>query len=315
MGCIERQRGVRRANRHRRQRCAAPIVHHPLSVINSPGFTLIELLVVIAVIAVLMAVLLPVLGAARKRAKALICRSHLKEWGTTLGLYLEENEGRFPRSGSNDVDSTLSLLRGLNVGDKIDPNAPGRFHGVRTEGIALCPMATTDNGPVTFTGRAAGEIYVEGKLGLVFAPWEITRPAPSFRMSYGLNNHVFSHSFEGFSGVLKLHQIQYTDVFSLRRRVGIPLLLDAVQPFASLGLEGQRPPSDEPSGSEGEICINRHDGTLNSLFLDWSVRPVGLKELWTLKWHLQWDTAGPWTKAGGVQPEDWPKWMRRFKDY
>jgi hypothetical protein len=45
------------------------------------------------------------------------------------------------------------------------------------------------------------------------------------------------------------------------------------------------------------------------------VRRVGLKELWLLKWHPLFDTAGPWTKAGGVQREDWPPWMRRFKDY
>jgi hypothetical protein len=51
------------------------------------------------------------------------------------------------------------------------------------------------------------------------------------------------------------------------------------------------------------------------LFMDWSVRKVGLKELWTLKWHRSYDTAGPWTKAGGVKPEDWPQWMRIFKDY
>jgi len=288
---------------------------HPSSFINVRGFTLIELLVIMGIIALLMAALLPVLGAARKHARAVVCRSHLKEWGTTLALYLEENEGRFPRAGSNGVDCTLSLLRGLNVGDKIDPNAPGRYHGVRTEGIALCPMATTGNGSLTFTGRAGGGIYVEGKWGLVFAPWEITRPAPSFRMSYGLNSRLFSRSFDHSDGAPRLYQMQYADVFSLRRRNGIPLLLDAVQPFTALVRESQPPPSDEPSGSGGEICINRHDGTLNSLFLDWSVRPVGLKELWTLKWHLQWDTAGRWTKAGGVQPEDWPKWMRRFKDY
>ena len=42
---------------------------------------------------------------------------------------------------------------------------------------------------------------------------------------------------------------------------------------------------------------------------------VGLKELWTLKWHRDYDTSGPWTKAGGVQPEDWPEWMRGFRDY
>jgi len=63
------------------------------------------------------------------------------------------------------------------------------------------------------------------------------------------------------------------------------------------------------------VCINRHDGGINSLLMDWSVRKVGLKELWTLKWHPEYNTQGPWTKAGGVKPEDWPAWMRRFKDY
>jgi hypothetical protein len=49
--------------------------------------------------------------------------------------------------------------------------------------------------------------------------------------------------------------------------------------------------------------------------MDWSVRKVGLKELWTLKWYRQFDIANPWTRAGGVKPEDWPEWMRNFKDY
>jgi prepilin-type processing-associated H-X9-DG protein len=62
-------------------------------------------------------------------------------------------------------------------------------------------------------------------------------------------------------------------------------------------------------------AMNRHNGGINSLFLDWSARKVGLKELWTLKWTPGFETAGRWTKAGGVQPEQWPPWMRRFKDY
>ena len=56
-------------------------------------------------------------------------------------------------------------------------------------------------------------------------------------------------------------------------------------------------------------------GGVNGLFLDWSVRKVGLKEPWTLKWYPEYDTAGPWTKAGGVKREDWPEWLRKFKDY
>ena len=63
------------------------------------------------------------------------------------------------------------------------------------------------------------------------------------------------------------------------------------------------------------VCINRHNGYINAVFLDLNVRKVGLKELWTLNWHRNFDTQGPWTIAGGVQPDDWPVWMRKLKDY
>jgi len=69
------------------------------------------------------------------------------------------------------------------------------------------------------------------------------------------------------------------------------------------------------SNNMRRFCINRHSGTVNGLFVDWTVRKVGLKELWTLKWHRDCNTAGPWTRAGFVQPSDWPNWMRNFKDY
>lgn len=61
-------------------------------------------------------------------------------------------------------------------------------------------------------------------------------------------------------------------------------------------------------------CIKRHDGFVNSSFLDWSVRKVGLKGLWKLRWHRRFDTSGPWTQAGGCVPEDWPQWMRPLPD-
>lgn len=63
------------------------------------------------------------------------------------------------------------------------------------------------------------------------------------------------------------------------------------------------------------FCINRHDGYVNIAFLDGSVRRIGLKELWTLKWHRNYATRNPWTRSGGVQPVAWPDWMRAFKDY
>jgi prepilin-type processing-associated H-X9-DG protein len=77
------------------------------------------------------------------------------------------------------------------------------------------------------------------------------------------------------------------------------------------------PPPIAPGAGLGvaPFCINRHGQYVNGLFLDWSVRRIGLKELWTLKWNMQFDTANAWTKAGGAQPEDWPAWMRGFEDY
>ena len=72
------------------------------------------------------------------------------------------------------------------------------------------------------------------------------------------------------------------------------------------------------SGYSNEMMhftLSRHQTGTNVLFLDWSVRAVGLKELWTLKWHRKYPINGPRTRAGGAQPSDWPDWMSSFKDY
>ncbi len=107
------------------------------------------------------------------------------------------------------------------------------------------------------------------------------------------------------------------------RTDNIPVFLDSW--WWSAWVKGRdRPPPYEgdkgqfPCGCRDSIyrfCINRHDGYINASFLDSSVRKVGLKELWTLKWHKEFGTVNNWTLAGGVQPEDWPEWMRKFKDY
>jgi prepilin-type processing-associated H-X9-DG protein len=75
------------------------------------------------------------------------------------------------------------------------------------------------------------------------------------------------------------------------------------------------PPGERTPTQARYTCMDRHNGGINSLFLDGSARKVGLKELWTLKWSRDFSIAGSWTQAGGVKAEDWPAWMRRFKDY
>ncbi|MDI6448649.1 type II secretion system protein [Anaerobaca lacustris] len=255
------------------------------------AFTLIELLVVISIIAMLMALLFPVSRRARNQARAIACQAKLRQWGLIFKMYTDDNNGRwFQEDGRGGVPWL--------------PETVSMWHGHPS--LLFCPMAVREP-PFEDAFSAWGKDGVVQKDGARIA---VHGPA-----SYGFNGHIHSLPRPLDPSWRVPPCWERCDVAGAGN---VPVFFDSCYRVA-WPQHPYGPPAD-PSPlavlAEGyAMCIDRHSGGINMLFMDWSVRKVGLKELWTLKWHPQYDTAGPWTRAGGVEPEDWPAWMRQFKDY
>ena len=64
---------------------------------------------VIAIIALLMAILVPVLSGARRQAQGAVCKSNLRQVGLAAHFYTERSDGLIPR-GTSTVETTWFQL-------------------------------------------------------------------------------------------------------------------------------------------------------------------------------------------------------------
>ena len=132
------------------------------------GFTLIELLVVIAIIAILAAMLLPALAAAKAKGRRTQCASQMKQLGLGITLFANDHSDMFPAAGYQTADCQAAWDGYINsyIGGTMTPTE--LMYG--TEDADVMPKVLhcpADNGPGT--------------------GWVATYPGVFGRRSYAMN--------------------------------------------------------------------------------------------------------------------------------
>ena len=217
--------------------------------------------------------------AGRMRAQKMLCLSNLRQWRGIIHRYLEDNHGELPKAVGGS-ENWLGVTTPY----------------VKDENIRLCPSAVK-----TFA-EGAREPFVANDTQRV-----------GYKGSYGFHDWFTNKIHEGhdeWNALLWRHMEQ-------KDADRIPILVGAQRLYLISPLYSDEPPAYESDvvfgggiakGEFKNYVVNRHNGSVNGLFMDFSARSIGLKELWDLEWHRNWNP------NNDPLPE-WPEWMSDFKDY
>jgi prepilin-type processing-associated H-X9-DG protein len=140
-------------------------------VVTRRGFTLVELLVVLGITIVLIALLLPALGAARESARRVTCASNLRQLHLACLNYANENQGFLPPAHVDFIPPGPKMPANLHRwhGARKDVNSPFDFAGaplrkyLQTQAIKSCP--SFEPAVVGFEASAGGYGYNNHYLG------------------------------------------------------------------------------------------------------------------------------------------------------
>ena len=206
------------------------------------GFTLVELLVVIGIIAVLVALLLPVLKNAREQARSTACASNMRQIYSAIVMYGNENRQMLPLP--NDFVPKIWAVGMLGPGQMDFKNGTLWPYVARDtasrQAVFLCPS----DGPDRFAGDFFG------------------RPNPQ-----APRNYTYCFTAELQRQWLATGILQSVRWSQIRRTANKMLLLEPEAPQSSCTFPMET--NSTPSGPPVYVLLTRrHSGLGNQCFAD-----------------------------------------------
>jgi prepilin-type N-terminal cleavage/methylation domain-containing protein len=255
------------------------------------GFTLIELLVVIAIIAVLAAMLLPVLSRAKTKAQHINCVSNVRQLVTAGFMYMTDTDKNF---AYNDPNAPPGSPNSLWMGTLINYYA-------KVNKLRLCPTAPDKGNP---TGAV-------NPPGTCDSAWYWTPPAQPLVGSYAVNGWFYDFNGPAKFGATGHENWLFAKESAVQKPVMTPLFLDSV--WVDLWpLENDSPARNLYTGDYGTggttgmtRCTTPRHGNVSSAtaaprnipagqklpggidlgMADGHVELARLENLWTYYWH------------------------------
>jgi prepilin-type N-terminal cleavage/methylation domain-containing protein/prepilin-type processing-associated H-X9-DG protein len=158
------------------------MVRRKIKIVNPKAFTLIELLVVIAVIALLLALLIPILHSAREQGYRMVCLSNLKQLTLAWIAYAEEHDSKLVSGRAFGTYTRRYTLKGW-VGYDFMPSYPPWITGpdkgalwpwIQDMKVYRCRRGRPTHAVTYATVVAANGVDVEGTYMEDTGGWDLT---------------------------------------------------------------------------------------------------------------------------------------------